>query len=302
MNRLQKIILLAILAITCAAWFYNGRNRGPRELRVTVLDVGQGDSILVETPDHHSMLIDGGGVNGDREVDTHNIGMKTVIPYLHYRGIDRLDIVALTHPHSDHAGGLASVVNEMKVDSVLDGTTVDYTDASYTAFMDAIRAQGIPYKHAARGAHIDFGDGVTADVLNPPASGTPYGIDKTDKVINNYSAVIRLTYGKTHFMLDGDAESEAEQSMIESGDPVDADVLKCGHHGSNNASSDAWLDRVHPKFAAISCGRHNHFGHPGAETMARLTSHGIRIFRTDKDGAIVFESDGNTVTAFKTIE
>jgi beta-lactamase superfamily II metal-dependent hydrolase len=148
---------------------------------------------------------------------------------------------------------------------------------------------------------IDFRDGVTADVLNPPSSGTPYGTETNNDTMNDYSAVIRLTYGRTHLLLDGDAENEAEADMLEHEGDLSADVLKCGHHGAGNATSDAWLARVHPKFAAISCGPHNRFGHPSPATMERLRAHGAKTFVTANDGAIVFISDGRTVTAEKTI-
>jgi len=138
---------------------------------------------------------------------------------------------------------------------------------------------------------------VSADVLNPPASGTPYGTNPDDATINNYSVVLRLTYGRTHFVLTGDAEAEAEVSMLAACPALSADVLKAGHHGAANASGDAFLARVHPRFAAISCGLHNHFGHPAPATLARLAAHGIQIFRTDHNGAVTFVSDGQIVTA-----
>lgn len=292
------LFAMAVLVFT----FFSMRDPDEGKLRVTVLDVGQGDCILVETPDRHTLLIDGGGANGSAEVDPKNVGIKTIIPYLHYRGINELDLVVLTHPHSDHVGGLVSVIDEVKVDNVLDGTVLDYTEASYDAFKKAVRLHKIPYRHAARGMHIDFGDGAIVDVLNPPVSGTPYGTEPSDAVVNNYSTVFRLTYGRTHFLFDGDAETDAEQLMVNSHLDVSADVLKCGHHGANNATSDVWLDHVHPQYAAISCGLHNPFHHPGLETLDRLKAHNVRIFRTDQDGAIIFVSDGEKVSASKTIQ
>lgn len=273
-----------------------------QKLRLTVLDVGQGDCLLVETPSHRTMLIDGGGSNDDMQVDPRQVGLKTIIPYLHYRGINSLDLIVLSHPHSDHVGGLSSVLREVKVGAVLDGDVLDNPTPSYKACLDVIRAKHIPYRHAVRGTHIDFQDGVSGDFLNPPNGGAAYGTDTGNDTMNNYSAVLRLTYGKTHFLLDGDAENEAEADMLAHGEDVEADVLKCGHHGAGNATSDAWLSRVHPRFAAISCGLRNTFGHPNPGTIERLHAHGVQTFRTDLNGAIIFESDGQAVTAAKTIE
>lgn len=265
------------------------------KLRVTVVDVGQGDSILAETPSGRTMLIDGCGSNDETQVDPTNVGLKTVIPYLHYRGINKIDVVVLTHPHSDHVGGLVAVLKEERVGSVLDGTVLPYDTPSYSAFLAEVKRKRIPYAHAVRGTHFDFRDGVRCDVLNPPSDGTPYGTETDNKTVNDYSAVIRLTYGKTHFMLDGDAEVEAEDNILASGAEVSADVLKCGHHGAGNATSDAWLNAVHPKFAAISCGLHNPFRHPNPQTLERLREHGVKTFVTARDGAAVFISDGASV-------
>jgi competence protein ComEC len=284
-------IAIAALIILTSCSVDPGRGK----LRVTVIDVGQGDSILIETPSGHTMLIDGGGSNDEGEVDPTNVGLKAVIPYLHYRGVNRIDVVVLTHPHSDHVGGLVAVLKEENVGSVLDGTVLPYPTPSYSAFLTEVRQKHVPYVHAVRGTHLDFQDGVTCYVLNPPPAGTPYGVDTDNTTVNNYSVVMRLTYGKTHFLLDGDAEFQAEDNILASGTDVGADVLKCGHHGAGNATSDAWLDHVRPTFAAISCGLHNSFGHPNPETLARLKAHGVRTFVTARDGAAVFISDGQSV-------
>ncbi len=268
------------------------------KLRVCVLDVGQGDCIVVETPSGRTMVIDGGGVNDEtRPEDGADVGERVVVPYLHTRGINRVDVLVLTHPHGDHVGGLPAVLRAQPVGAVLDGTVLPYPTPAYQAFLTGVQAHHIPYHHAARGMRLDLGDGVTADVLNPPLLGTPFGENPDDATVNNYSVVLRLTYGRTHFLLTGDAETEAENDMLSACPDLSADVLKAGHHGAGNASSDAFLDRVHPHFAAISCGLHNHFGHPAPATMARLAVHGIQTFRTDHNGAVTFISDGQTVKA-----
>lgn len=288
-------VLALVFATSCA------REPDAGKLRVTVLDVGQGDCILVESPNGHTMLIDAGGSNDETQVDPRQVGLKTVVPYLHYRGISRIDVVVFTHPHSDHVGGMPDVLREEQIGAVLDGDVLPYPTPSYKACLDVIRRKHIPYRRARRGMRIDFRDGVTADVLNPPSVGTPYGTETNNDTMNDYSAVLRLTYGRTHILLDGDAENEAEGDMLAHEGDLSADVLKCGHHGAGNATSDAWLARVHPRYAAISCGLHNTFGHPNPGTLERLRTHGVTTFVTARDGAIVFTSDGKTVTAEKTI-
>ncbi len=268
---------------------------------MTIVDVGEGDCILVQTPSGRAMLIDGGG---DRSMDReHNmvssdIGDRVVVPFLRREGVDDVNVMVITHPHGDHVGGLGAVVREIQTDAVLDGTTLRLPVQTYRDLLQSASSRHIAYSPARRGETIDFGDGVRAEVLNPPVRQLVYGTGFDDKTINNYSAVLKLTYGKTSFLLDGDAEQEAEQNILQAYplSYLKADVLKAGHHGSRNASCDAWLDTVSPHFAAICCGKNNEFGHPHAETLQRLTNHNIVVYRTDNDGSFEFDSDGQTVT------
>ena len=297
-RRLWLPLLITVLLLIWGLSRLFSPNPDSGKLRVCVLDVGQGDSIVVETPSGRTMLIDGGGVNDEtRPEDGADVGERVVVPYLHEQGINRVDVLVLTHPHGDHVGGLPAVLQEEPIGVVLDGTVLPYPTPAYQAFLAGVRAHHIPYQHAVRGMRLALGDGITADVLNPPVSGTPYGTTPDNTTINNYSVVLRLTYGRTHFLLTGDAENEAEQSMLDAYPDLTADVLKAGHHGAANASSDPFLDRVHPHYAAISCGLHNHFGHPSPAALARLTAHGVTVFRTDHNGAVTFLSDGQTVKA-----
>lgn len=267
---------------------------------MTVLDVGQGDSIIVETPSGRVLLIDGGGhydsLPGAGNSDS---GEKVVVPYLRSHGIDHVDVLILTHPHGDHVGGLPAVLRAERVGVVLDGTVLPYPSPSYREFLQLVKDDHIPYRHAVRGMKLDFGDGVSGEILNPPAQGLPYGTGDDDKTVNDYSAVLRLTYGHTHFMLDGDAEEEAEANMLAAYPPSElaADALKVGHHGSRNASSDAWLAAVQPRIGVISCGLRNSFGHPHEESLERLAAHHVQVYRTDLNGAVTVISDGGHVWA-----
>jgi beta-lactamase superfamily II metal-dependent hydrolase len=294
------IVLLPLSLLTASHWMAPWRRAA---LRVTAIDVGEGDSILVRTPSGRTMLVDGGGdkatdIPGETGPPESPIGERMVVPYLRSQGIDEVDVVLITHPHGDHVGGLVAVVRDLKVDTVLDGTTLPYPSVTYRNLIGEIRAKHVSYHFARRGEKIDFGDGVHADILNPPAGRLPYGTDFGDKTMNNYSAVVRLSYGSTVFLLDGDAETEAEANILRAYPEsfLRANVLKAGHHGSRNASSDAWLAVVQPTAAIISCGRNNVFGHPHPEALARLRAHHVAIYRTDLNGAVEADSDGTNVT------
>ncbi len=274
-----------------------------------MLDVGEGDSILVQTPSGRTLLIDSGGsrrpdggasgrANGSPSDEEDPIGEQVLMPELRRLGVGEINVLLITHPHGDHIGGMPAVLRDEKVDAVLDGTTLPYPSAGYRRLVAEIRERKLSYAPARRGDSIDFGDGVRAAVLNPPSGTLAYGTGFDDKTINDYSAVVRLSYGRTVLLLDGDAEQEAEDDMLAHypAGYLKAAALKVGHHGSRNASSDEWLSAVGPSVAVISCGKGNLFHHPHQETLDRLSRHGIRAYRTDQNGTVTVVSDGKSVT------
>ena len=303
-SRRRLLRLAPLVPLGSLLWWALARRPDPDagKLRVTAIDVGQGDSTLIQTPGGRTILIDGGGTSDETSADASEVGVKVVVPFLSYLGINRLDVLVLTHPHGDHLGGLAAVLRSQEIGTILDGTTLPYPSPAYLQFLALVRSRNIPYARAVRGMRLDMGDGVTLRVLNPPPSpafGTAaiYGTGTDDAAINNYSASFLVQYGKTRFILTGDAETEAEGAMLDAHADLTCDVLKAGHHGSKNATGDDWLSRLQPRLAVISCGRHNRFGHPAPSTLARLDAHGVQTYRTDHQGAITFVSDGRTVTA-----
>ena len=303
-SRRRLLRLAPLVPLGSLLWWVLTRRPDPDagKLRVTAIDVGQGDSTLIRTPAGRTLLIDGGGNSDEADADAADVGVKVVVPLLSYLGINRLDVLVLTHPHGDHVGGLAAVLRALEVGTVLDGTTLPYPSPAYSQFLALVRSKGIPYARAVRGMRLDMGDGVTLRVLNPPptpAFGTAavFGTGTDDAAINNYSAALLIQYGRTRFILTGDAQCEAEEAMLDAHTDLACDVLKAGHHGSHNATSDNWLARLRPRLAVISCGRHNRFGHPAPSTLARLDAHGVQTYRTDHQGAVTFVSDGRTVTA-----
>lgn len=303
-SRRRLLRLAPLVPLGSLLWWALARRPDPDagKLRVTAIDVGQGDSTLIQTPGGRTILIDGGGGSDETDGDASDVGVKIVVPFLSYLGINRLDVLVLTHPHGDHVGGLAAVLRSQEIGTILDGTTLPYPSPAYAQFRALVRHKNIAYARAVRGMALDMGDGVTLRVLNPPPSpafGTAavYGTGTDDAAINNYSASLLVGYGRTRFILTGDAETEAEGAMLDAHGDLACDVLKAGHHGSRNATGDDWLGRLQPRLAVISCGRHNRFGHPAPSTLARLDAHAVQTFRTDEQGAVAFVSDGRTVTA-----
>ncbi len=242
-------------------------------LSVHFINVGQGDSILIQTPTGASMLIDGG------DTDTG------VVQYLKSKGVTRLDIVVATHPHADHIGGLVQILQAVPVAKVITNGQPT-TTRTYENFLDAIAAARSEYVEVKRGDTLNLG-GLSFVVLNPT------NIMSDD--FNNNSIVLRLVYGTVSFLFEGDAQAAAEASMIASSvSPVKATILKVGHHGSRTSSSPAFLALVKPEVAIYSAGITNDYGHPHPETLAALAAVGAKVYGTDVNGTVIVTSDGNT--------
>ncbi|MFA5098300.1 MAG: DNA internalization-related competence protein ComEC/Rec2 [Candidatus Margulisiibacteriota bacterium] len=285
----NKYVLVLSACLLFALLSFQALVLGGNELSVSFIDVGQGDSILIEAPDGQKVLIDGGGkrsFNGQED----KIGSRIVVPFLHNRGINKLDLVVLTHPHDDHVGGLVSVLKEIKTDKVIDPGFV-YDSPAYENFLELIKRNKIKYATVKAGDIISIG-AVKGYVLSPPESF----LKGTESDANNSSIVIRLVYGGTSFMLTGDAAFEAEKEMLDRGYYFMSDVLKIGHHGSATSTSDEFLEAAAPKTAVICVGKGNKFGHPRPEVLEKLKQRGIKVYRTDEDGSVSMTSDGSRIT------
>jgi competence protein ComEC len=259
------------------------------KLRVTALDVGQGDSLVLDLPDGRVMLIDGGGFVGS-PVDT---GKTVLIPELRGRRRNRIDVMVLSHPHPDHFTGLVSTLESFDVGELWDTGQGRKEGAGpiYRAFIERVRARGIPIKGPRElcGAQA-FGE-ATVRVLGP----CPDFVAGRDA--NDNSFVIRVQLGEHAALLTGDAEKEAEEELVHRhGDELRADLLKVGHHGSRTSSTPAFLARVRPQLALVSCGVRNRFGHPHPETLKKLDARGITTVRTDHVGGTTWTTDGRAVT------
>ena len=250
-------------------------NEAGTDLKVHFIDVGQGDSTLVEK-DGHFMLIDA----GERDQG------EVVASYLEKQGVKKLDYVIGTHPHSDHIGGLETVIRKFEVQKVL-LPEKEHTTKVYERLLDAIADKNLKITLPKPGDSYSLGD-ASFQIIAP---NKDYGDN-----LNNWSIGLRLVYGKNSFVLCGDAEKDAEKDMIANGLPLKADVLKLSHHGSSTSSSEGFMDLVDPEYGVISCGKNNDYGHPHKEILEMLKKRNIKALRTDQLGTIVAVSDGSKVT------
>lgn len=243
------------------------------QLQVHFIDVGQGDAILLDL-DETEVLIDG----GDRS--------PSVTVYLQDYVDGTLEVMIATHPHADHIGGLIAVLDAFDVEEIwLNGDTS--TSNIYADFMDRVGVEGAEVKEATRGDTIVV-DGLNFNVLHP--------VEPLFDDTNNNSIVLMLSYGDIDFLFTGDAEAEAEASIIATGVPADIEILKVGHHGSRSSSSQAFLNIVQPEVAIYMAGVGNRYGHPHAETISALKNIGAEVYGTDTHGTIVVMTDGDEYT------
>lgn len=245
-------------------------------LEVHYIDVGQGDATLIKCGSH-AMLIDGGNNNKG----------TTVQLYLKKQGVESLDYVIGTHPDADHIGGLDVIVYKYNCDTVI---MPDYEKdtKTYQELVDVIHDKNMKITYPVVGEQYALGE-AKFTIIAPNSNS--YGGNA-----NDYSVAILLEYGKNCFLFTGDAEEASEAEMLMNGIDISADVYKVAHHGSRSASTQEFLNAVHPKYAVISCGEGNSYGHPHAEVLNRLRSMGVEVFRTDEQGSIIASSDGENIT------
>lgn len=279
---LFTIIVLAIAA--AAAYVIPETDEPVRDLgQVVFVDVGQGDCTFVRTPNGSTLLIDGG------EYDAFNAELK---PFLKSRGIDKVDFALATHYHSDHMGGIYELVEAGMADNLI---IPDYEpeNKAKSKLLKVSQRTGTRVMQVSADDKIQLGDiDVDITVLHPEKGG----FSKTDENCN--SLVLMLSYLGTDFLLTGDAEDDAEASVLKKFN-IEADVLKVGHHGSSSSTSKKFIQAVDPTYAVIQCGEGNSYGHPHYETLDILEDNDARIYRTDTDGDISFFIDEKGIKEIK---
>lgn len=272
----RPIFIVIAIIISFIAYFrlhYTRTFEG--DVVVHFIDVGQGDATLIQTSEG-TVLIDG----GDRHAGSD------LITYFRRLGINTITYVVATHPHSDHIGGLISVLYELDVENIM-MPNVAHTTITFEDFIAAIEKNELEIHVPNVNDTFRLG-GALFTILAPNSSGY--------SSLNDYSIVLRMDYGNTSFLFTGDAERVSENEMLENNRNVSVNVLHVGHHGSSTSTTHDFLEAVSPQVAVISVGADNRYGHPHSSVMNRLQAFGIAIYRTDIHGTIVMSLDGNNIT------
>jgi competence protein ComEC len=282
-------LALAVLTILVATHpFAPTLEKG--KLEVSVLDVGQGDSVFVGFPNGRTLLIDGGGQPGSNWIAGRRSGMdigeEIVSPYLWSRGLKQIDVVALTHAHHDHIDGLRSVLQNFAVRELWIGR--DEQTPALASMLEEARSRGIAIIREKRGDHFDWG-GVEGEILWPADTSLAPAASNDDSI------VMRLTDGRLHLLLTGDIEKRSESALVSEHAPLAAEFLKVPHHGGKTSSTEAFLAAVVPRIAVVSVGESNPFGHPAEAVLERYERAGVRLLRTDHDGAVTAITDGQNL-------
>ncbi|HLW51812.1 MAG TPA: ComEC/Rec2 family competence protein [Candidatus Angelobacter sp.] len=258
----------------------------PGRLEITAIDVGQGDSLLLISPQGRTMLVDAGGSFGPARGE-FDFGEDVVSPYLWSRGVDRLDVIALTHAHGDHIGGLARAVENFRPRELWVGINPETNVLKH--LYEVCAANGVAVRRHVAGEELDWA-GTHIRVLSPPADWQPKA-----KPMNDDSLAFLISFGHSRALLAGDLERKMEKFIA--GEAPAADLLKVAHHGSATSTTPELLAAVHPRFAVISVGAHNPFGHPRIAVLQRLQDSRVLTYRTDLLGAVTFQLDGQSVQA-----
>lgn len=288
-NRAVKILFCCGLPLVAIAVHqFNGVEADGR-LHITMLSVGQAESLLVRLPDGATMLVDGGGYLHETGRD---FGERVLAPALHKLGIERVDYLVLTHPHPDHLGGLVQVARTLPIGTFMEAVPAGDNGEDYRQLISELKRRQVPFHTLSAGERLNLPGMVSLQVFSPEKQSRRTGSVDDDVGLNEESLVFRMEYGSFSMLFTADAGSVTEEHLLAAKAHVKSTVLKVGHHGSRFSTSDAFLDEVDPAVALISAGAGNTFGLPSGQTLRRLERRGIKTFRTDRDGTLELVTDG----------
>lgn len=274
---------LGLVALTALVFCYGLLPE--RTLEITVLDVGQGDAIFIACPNGRTLLVDGGPRS-----PAWDAGARVIVPFLRAKGHRRVDTMIVSHPHLDHYGGLSAVVKSVDVGEIV-SSGVTSTSGSYRAWRETVEQHGIPYRTVVKGDTLAALGGVRGVFLHPDR----FFVSGASKAhANDVSVVLRLSYGEFSMLLTGDIEEKAEYAVTRAPAALKSTVLKSPHHGSITSSGTAFLHAVDPEAVAVSVGLINAFRHPSPQVMERYRRRGAEVYRTDRGGAVIIRSDGQS--------
>ncbi|NGT58346.1 MBL fold metallo-hydrolase [Clostridium perfringens] len=283
MDKKKKIIssIIGIIVVLLAGYFGIDLTQGSKvtkdsKLMISYMDVGQGDAAYIKV-NGNDILIDAGPRSNSKEL----------LEQLKAKNIDDFELVIATHPHEDHIGGMVDVFKEYEVKAFY-SPKITHTTKTYENLVKAVKDEGLKTKELKGGMVIDLGEGAKFEVFTPQKSEY--------EELNDYSPIMKLSFGDTSYLFTGDAEKLAEEeALAKYKTSLDSDVIKFGHHGSSSSSSNAFIEAVSPKYGIISCAKDNKYGHPHSETLDIIKKYNIKTFRTDTDGEIILTSDGKSI-------
>ena len=273
------IILISSLTISCN-FPTNDSNKNNQiesnKMIVHYIDVGQGDSILIQV-NNKNLLIDA-GPKSDK---------KKLLNYLSNLHLEKLDYVIATHPHEDHIGNMSDVIDDYNVLAFY-APKVQSTTKTFEQMVESLKSKNLKINVIKKGTDsINLGENTKVTIFSPTKD---YYED-----LNNYSPVIKIEYGKTSFLFTGDAQKEVEKEILANNEDISADILKVGHHGSSTSTTKDFLNKVNPSIGVISLGKDNTYNHPNDGTIKRLNQNKVTIYRTDKNGTVILSSDGSKI-------
>lgn len=283
MDKKKKIIssIIGIIVVLLAGYFgidLTQDSKVPKDskLMISYMDVGQGDAAYIKV-NGNDILIDAGPRSNSKEL----------LEQLKAKNIDDFELVIATHPHEDHIGGMVDVFKEYEVKAFY-SPKITHTTKTYENLVKAVKDEGLKTKELKGGMVIDLGEEAKFEVFTPQKSEY--------EELNEYSPIMKLSFGDTSYLFTGDAEKLAEEeALAKYKTSLDSDVIKFGHHGSSSSSSNAFIEAVSPKYGIISCAKDNKYGHPHRETLDIIKKYNIKTFRTDTDGEIILTSDGKSI-------